>query len=746
MKKYLPYPFLLTLLLAVFSCSSDSDQSAPPEPDVIAPSVSINIAGSTSSGSGETPVYSNQITVEINAQDAGGVAKVEAFINDQKVGEDTTAPFQITIDLSSYASKIPSTGKFQDYTLKIVATDTSGNQSSTEKLIHIDNELPAISNVSLQNGAIINGGTNIVSFEVSDNEGLSTVDVYLNNILLQQIADENYEVNLNTLNLTDGNGKFRIEAIDLAGNKALLEVQFISDNTGPVITLESLGNNQIVDESITLSPEVLDEFSDVDSVEIMIGEDSQIIFDGSGSYEWVFDPELFATGSATIFIKSTDSLGNESIAEFPIQIYRRLIVINVPQDRLDSGMKLGIVFVSKMDGSLIDWKEFARDSQQIILRSPEEFDFGMEFMLTFYLEENPSSNAAYISTHQNLTRTNPGTLNLAAPKYFDPSQSTSNQIPITNFLSSDVVYGSGGNSPWSNTKFDTRSSAYFGALYFNEGYFSLGTGDLGSPTPFNEYYLYMNNAGIYRYQILNNPIDSGYILDKDGFSMVNVERKSFSVANSSQTYPPSYLEIFGATTLDDDNLNNYHQIYHANQNDFISNPGFYYDLNNTFASYKHVLAWDNYYTQRRGIPLDNYEIPSWNLEYQANGNTVSLTADQSEPILGRIFCADTDFQVHPTYYWSIAFDSRKVVDVIIPDLPQFINQTVSEAQNNNSIIIKGAALYSYQNILNYNDYVDKVIKNDKDILDVTDWYQSLKKSYDSEIWYGTNSDFPFNNY
>jgi len=736
-------------LTALLSCSSDSSDTTP-EPDTVAPALDFTISG-TSSGS-EPIVVSNQMEININAQDAKGISKVEAFIDDKKVGEDTTAPYQITIDVSNYTSKNNLTAKFTDYTLKVTVTDTSGNETSKEQVIHIDNELPSITNVSLEDGSVINGDTNTVTFAVSDNEGLSGVTTYLNNSLLQQITDETYEININTLNLSDGDNTLRIEAIDLAGNTTNFDVVFISDNTGPEIVLNTIENGQILDESLLISTGLSDMYSQVTFFDIALEEQNLLTTDVAfsagteGQVDFEFNPEVYATGEHILKIIASDALGNESIVEFPIQIQRRLIVINVPQEKLDNGMKMGIVFVSKMDGSLIDWKEFSHDSQQIILRSTEEFDFEMEFMLTFYLEENPSSNAAYISTHQNLTRNNPKVLNLSTPKYLSSGQDSSYQIPITNFLSSDAVIGSGGNSPWSNTKFDTRSSSYFAALYFYEGYLSLGTADLSNPTRFNEYYLYMNNSGIYRYLVLDNPIDPGYILDKDAFSTTNLERRYFTVANSSQTYPPSYLEIFGATTLEEDGLNNYHQIYNANENDFISNPGLFYDLNTSFASYKHVLAWDNYYTLRRGTPLDNYVIPSWNLEYLVNGNTVSLTADQSEPILGRIICADSDFQTHPTYNWSITFDSRKITDVVIPQLPEFIAQTVSEAQNNNSIIVKGAALYSYQSILDYNDYVDKVIKNDKDILDVTDWYQSLKKSYDSEIWYGLNTDFPFNNY
>jgi hypothetical protein len=142
MKQFFSTSILLALITMLFSCSSDSEDPTP-EPDVVAPTVDFSIAGSSGSGNSEPIVVSNQIQININAQDAEGIAKVEAFINNEKVGEDTTAPYQITIDVSGYASK-GVTSKLTDYVLRIDATDTSGNTSSTDQLINIVNETPLI--------------------------------------------------------------------------------------------------------------------------------------------------------------------------------------------------------------------------------------------------------------------------------------------------------------------------------------------------------------------------------------------------------------------------------------------------------------------------------------------------------------------------------------------------------------------------------------------------------------------------
>ena len=424
---------ILTYFLVLISCSSDTDEPQP-DPDVIAPTVNFEIAGFTKSSTSESIVASGQIEVNINAEDAGGILKVEAFIDDQKVGEDTTSPYQITIDISSFESKIGQTDKFKNYTLKIVVTDTSGNTTTSEQTIHIDNELPVISEVTLEADTIINGNTNAVTFNVSDNEGLSVVKIYLNNELISEITDANYELNIDTRQLDDGDNTFIIEAIDLAENTATFEVSFVSDNTGPEITLESFDENQIIDESITLSPVVSDPFSSITSVEFLVGEDSQLIIQGGNSPEWTINPDDFETGVTSFYIIAKDSFGNENIKEFPIQIQRRLLTINVPGNRVYKGMKTAVAFVSRMDGTLIQSKEILREESQLIFSVAEEFDIDTEFMLSFYLEENPNGHAAYISTHQNLTRNNPKIINLAAPKYLDSSPGYNTQLPITNFL------------------------------------------------------------------------------------------------------------------------------------------------------------------------------------------------------------------------------------------------------------------------------------------------------------------------
>ncbi|WP_293296031.1 Ig-like domain-containing protein [Allomuricauda sp.] len=129
-----PAVLLFTAISLLCSCSSDSEEQSIVT-DNIAPTLDFTISG-TSSGS-EPIVVSNQMEININAQDAKGISKVEAFIDDEKVGEDNTAPFTIVVDLSGYATK-SLTAKSQNYILRVDATDTSGNTASKEQHIIIE--------------------------------------------------------------------------------------------------------------------------------------------------------------------------------------------------------------------------------------------------------------------------------------------------------------------------------------------------------------------------------------------------------------------------------------------------------------------------------------------------------------------------------------------------------------------------------------------------------------------------------
>lgn len=165
--------FILFLIIffGMISCASDSEEPETNNEDSIKPELSISFPGISDTSVETTIIVSNQLEININADDTSGIAKVEAFIDDIKVGEDTSAPYQIIIDVSTYESKIRTSNNYKDYLLTVTATDNSGNQTSIEQIINIDNQIPVITEVSLVEGTILGGDTNPITFTVDENQG-----------------------------------------------------------------------------------------------------------------------------------------------------------------------------------------------------------------------------------------------------------------------------------------------------------------------------------------------------------------------------------------------------------------------------------------------------------------------------------------------------------------------------------------------------------------------------------------------
>jgi len=708
-----PIMLLLAASTMLYSCSSDSEDPAPtPEPDVIAPEVDFSIPGNPSSTSSETPVISNQIVVEVDAQDAGGVAKVEAFIDGEKVGEDTTAPYQIVIDVSSYASKNTLTGKFTDYILKVTVTDTSGNETSKEQVIHIDNELPSIAEVSLTDGQVIGGDTNTVTFSVSDNEGLNSVKTYLNETLLEEHTDGTYEINLNTLELSDGENSFKIEAVDLADNVATYDVAFISDNTGPIVSLESIAANQIVDEPTMVSPNITDEYSAITSVEFLMEDSSQLVLEGEVTHEWELNPNGFNTGAISIYIKALDSLGNETIVEFPIEILRRLITINIPTGFYNPESARLFVFASDMEGQLLDIKRIYSDTEVVKLQTTNEIEGDFEYMITFgeYIS-GAVGNATEFTTVQNVSPAVMPTMNLKANKRFLNS-SFSYLVPTENFDFNDelniVAQGfdyyanfnqieSGPTSDISIVQRKTVNSA----LQSDSFYLAM----------------YNNTLNTYSYAVLDSNIASDLIISADMFTTQGVEQRFYDPIMNGQTFESSTIDIRGFFNLNEFN-NNINHLIHNHGYGYIPPNGIPYFISDAFTNYKYTVRINDYFTERTGQPEGSFTPVDWSVDYSFLNNQIDITTSGVGHTVGKIFIDSETPEVinglNVSYRWNLVYDSQKMDQVILPQIPEEIQSwgfyTVYE---NDGFKVQQVEIKGFQGIPDYNSYLSGVLKNNK---------------------------------
>lgn len=712
---------MLIISIVFIACSSNGEDIDSLENDSTPPTIDLTFEGFPNITEGSPFVVSDKIEITISAQDANGISKIEAFFNNEKVGEDTSAPFSITIDVSQYESKSLA-GKYKNYTLKIVATDKAGNIASKEQIINVDNEIPVISDVSLVSDTVLTGSTNPFSFLVLDNEELESIMFYLNGELHTQIEVEGpYESNIDTSILPEGPNTLKIEANDVAGNTATFEVNFITDNSGPEVSFENLTDGVIIDEILQLNPTVTDDYSGVVSTEIKFNNETLIVVDSEIPINYEFDPEGFVVGDGTFEIIAIDGMGNTSSITLGANIHRRLIEVNIPENRISPYITAAVIFVSRMDGSVVAWEEVNPEDRQITLSVAESFDMSTEFMVSFFLKDN--GGMASITTHQNLTRGNPGVLNLSEPVRREGT-GTGTQVPIVNFLSNDVLIGESGTSYSFFQSMDDSPASYTAYLDTAQGFLNFSTAE--NPLNFDSFdQIYLFDLFTYENVLIPNPPAPGYVLDKANLRSDNLESKQL-VVNSPNPLAStnSILRIAGALSQEDDVSNKYHEMFVWNRVGILDSPMDYL-LNSTFYSYRHALQFGNYYTERKGSPLATYTIPDVSLDYAISNNQINLSVQGTDHVVGRVECVDFD---NPTYVWNITFSSQEMSTVIVPELPVSISHPVKSVHQSGNIKVEKVELISYGSISSYEQYIEGVVKNQSNIFEATDWYQLVFKS------------------
>lgn len=705
---------------------------------MVSPTVEFSIAGINSNISpGEIPVVSKQIEINIDAKDERGISKVEAFINDVKVGEDTSAPFKIVIDISSYTSKASLTGKYESYTLKVVATDLAGNSSSAEQQISIDNEMPSISEVSLQENTVINGATNIITFSVSDNEEISSVTIYINDNLITNIDDGNYELNLDTLELIDGRNTLRIEAKDPAENMGNYIVNFISDNTGPEISMESIVENQILDAVTGLDPQVSDKYTTIASFEILLGETSLVIFDETAtSYQFDFDCTQFPTGANNLIFIAKDKLENESRTEIPIEIYRRLITINFPPNFFDPQLARIFVFASSTDGKVLDVERVFQETEQIYLRTINDLEADSEFSLTFAeFMTGAYGNWAELTTLQNLKPSNLDILNLKTEPRFEYGPTQPSSFPIIRFDPDDIVSGN-------------AHGFGYGVSVHRENERVVVDRRRNTTSEVNTDYIYIwlynYTLSEYSYLIEDWNLPADYVLDKNRFTQDGIERRMYKTSLGPGDYS-SVINITGYFNENDFQNNIFHQISNAAYG-FSAYEGspYYYNTNMHKTVYEFTMP--GYHTSRVGEPLEVFQDLDWTLDYSINGKKISIDKTGAGHYVGKVYLGTDPPEIinglNVGYGWNLIFNSETSNEVILPEIPEEL-QTWGfyDLYKNDNLKILQAEIKRYEGISSYDDYLTKVIKNNNFIHTITPVMESKFIRHDQLDYYIKVSNF-----
>jgi len=191
-----------------------------PVPDTTAPTVAIAapLASSTVSG---------VVTVDVNAADNVGVARVELKVNNTVVASDTAAPFSFAWDSSGVANGMNN--------LTAIAYDAAGNVATSGTVaVNVANAVPppaadtvapVVTIANPSTGAV--SGTVSVIVNASDNSGAAGIrtSLYIDGVLKASGPGSALSYSWNTRKASAGAHTIQAVAKDAAGNTASTAVQ-----------------------------------------------------------------------------------------------------------------------------------------------------------------------------------------------------------------------------------------------------------------------------------------------------------------------------------------------------------------------------------------------------------------------------------------------------------------------------------------------------------------------------------------
>jgi large repetitive protein len=203
--------------------------------------------------------YTANVIVSLNAtaSHSSGIQKVEFYANTTLLSTDTTAPFDATWDLATYANGT--------YALKAKAFAVNGATAEAIRTVTIarpntDQTGPAVTNIRFGANTLAPGDTIVttgtLSFAVADPSGVSTVAVKLDGVAVSggSLSAGVYSVILDFANVANGTRVLTIEATDALNNKSTTSLNFTLSLPGPTTApvIASPANNTTVN-SATIS-------------------------------------------------------------------------------------------------------------------------------------------------------------------------------------------------------------------------------------------------------------------------------------------------------------------------------------------------------------------------------------------------------------------------------------------------------------------------------------------------------------
>ena len=517
------------------------------------------------------------------------------------------------------------------------------------------------------------------------------------------------------------------------------------DTTAPTLSfsiedIEVSSNDPIrVSGKINIKIEATD-VSGISKVEVYINNE-KVAEDTSSPFDLSIDLSSYTSTSslkkfdsnAILKIIAYDKAGNETTIEKNIVIFNReyLLDINIPEGFLNSFFENVYVFASDMDGNYLEstTEPITASTRQIKIYAPEDFDLTQEFMITFMTFNPGNENSfSYATTFQNLTKDNLNEINLKVPERFRVFENK--LVPAIGFgdniqpMGSGIDYRTSLNSTDQEWLFQTLIPETTNDLTTNKIYLS---------------YLLDQSFTNYHYLFIDRPLSEDFQLEANYFVNANSTSGSISFSNfQQQPEIKTHLTIYGYENENDVQKNIYHTLWGQGTTNFTL--PIIYSYNDSFYQYRHRLSMENFHTEGLGLPLEEYTIPNWTLNPIIQNNKVILNKTGEGHSIGRISLQED--QEKDIYEWRILFDSEKTNEVVIPKIPeQLQNIPFFTLYGSNSFELQQTEISKFEGIDNYGHYLTEIIKENRNINNYSNKKETIFQS--NPMIYFQFNDFVF---
>ncbi len=297
------------------------------------PSASITAPGAGATVSGVVPVTAS-------ASDANGVSVVWFSVDGVSQARDHSAPYEFDWDTALWSNGT--------HVVEAEAWDRSGNSHSSEVVVTVTNdfETPQVALLQPSAGQLVSGSVSVAASAV-DNQGVSSVEVYLDGSLVGTDATAPYSITWSSASVADGPHTLTARAFDATGNVGLSDpLQVTVDNTTPQVYVDSPTHLQSVQgSSVKISGWAIDGSGiasrafKLDGLALPVtGLVSTVNRQGvcdmyssvgdpacpSVGWRGYFDSTAFSNGGHTLSVTVTDAAGNAATFQ------RQLVIDNPP--------------------------------------------------------------------------------------------------------------------------------------------------------------------------------------------------------------------------------------------------------------------------------------------------------------------------------------------------------------------------------------------------------------------------------